>query len=318
MIKIKGYYALFFAILFVVMVAAPLPLLSTNSYSPTNQDTDNCFIIKNEKNGKTEKVNEKDYVIGVLAGEMDSSSPVEALKAQAVAAYTYAVYKRNLRIEKGLEYDLSSSHSSDQEYLTTTEQVALWQENYNKNREILENIVNEVQGVTITFGGKPILAVYHSASCGKTEAAANIWSGNYPYLQSVESSADMLSPEYKSELKFSAFDFADRALDLGVTLVGSPDTWLGESIRSDSGYILEYSLAGHKISGVDMRSAYSLPSANFELKYANNTFVFIVHGNGHGVGMSQFGAKHLAEQGSNYVQILEYYYPGTIVEIPHK
>lgn len=299
------------------MVIAPLPLVNTNSTAAVIGDSENCFIIKNEQNGKIEKVSEKDYVIGVLAGEMDPASPEEALKAQAVAAYTYAVYKRNLRIEKGLEYDLSADHSSDQEYLTQTEQVALWQENYSQNREILENIINEVQGVTITFGGKPILAVYHSTSCGKTEAAANVWGGNYPYLQSVESSADTLSPEYKSEIIYSAFDFADRALDLGVTLVGAPDLWLGESVKNESGYISEYLLAGHKIRGVDMRSAYSLPSANFQLTYSNEKFIFTVLGKGHGVGMSQFGAKTMAEQGSNYMQILEYYYPGTVVEKPN-
>ena len=313
-ITIKGFYALYFGVIFIIMAVAPLPLIASSTAIPISEDSDDVFLIKDEQSGEIERVSERDYIIGVMAGEMDPDSHKEALKAQAVAAYTYALYKRNARLEKGYEYDLSSGHSSDQEYLKKSEQVALWQDQYSQKREILESIANEVYGIAITFGGKPILAVYHSVSSGKTEAAASVWGGNYPYLQSVISDADLLSPEYKSILSYSAFDFADKALDLGVTLVGAPSSWLGESTRGDGGYVTKYILAGHEISGVDMRSAYLLPSANFELEYLNEKFIFTVKGHGHGVGMSQFGAKYMAEQGSSFEQILEYYYPGTVVE----
>lgn len=314
MIKIKGFYALFFSAIIIIMVISPLPLLNLNSNIAANTENDNYFLIKDEQAGKIEKVSTTDYVIGVIAGEMSPESPMEALKAQAVAAYTYALYKRNLRIQNGYEYDLTSNHTSDQEYLSKTQQVALWKDDYSKNRSILESVVDQVNGIAITFGSKPILAVYHSVSSGKTEAAANIWSGNYPYLQSVQSSADLLSPEYKSEVKYSAFDFADRALDLGVTLVGAPNTWLGESIRDEGGYVTKYMLLGHEISGANMRSAFSLSSTDFDLEYKEEEFVFTVRGKGHGVGMSQYGAKVLAEQGSSYQEILSHYYPGTIIQ----
>ena len=313
-IKIKGFYALYFGVIFIIMVIAPMPLLANSNFAVIQSDGRDIFLIKDEQSGEIERVSERDYIIGVLAGEMDPDSPKQALKAQAVAAYTYALYKRNLRFEKGYEYDMTSGYSSDQEYLEKTEQVALWQENYSQKRGILEEIFDEVKGYAITFGGRPILAVYHSVSAGKTETAASVWGGNYPYLQSVISDADLLSPQYTSKVSYSAFDFADKALDLGVTLVGAPQTWLGEATRSEGGYITEYILAGHEIRGVDMRSAFALPSANFELKYENEKFVFTVKGKGHGVGMSQYGAKYMAEQGANYEKILEYYYPGTVVE----
>ena len=313
-IAIKGFYALYFGAVFLAMVIAPMPLINQSANNSATVDSANIFLVKDEQSGEIEGVSEMDYVVGVLAGEMDSDSPKEALKAQAVAAYTYALYKRNLRIENGLEYDVASDFSSDQEYLSKTEQVALWQDEYSKKRGILEEIANEVKGIAITFEGRPILAVYHSVSSGKTESAASVWGGNYPYLQSVASDGDLLSPNYKSEVIYSAFDFADRALDLGVTLVGAPETWLGEYERGDGGYVATYSLFGHEIRGVDMRAAYSLPSADFELEYVGEKFIFTVRGSGHGVGMSQYGAKTLAEQGANFKEILTHYYSGTVVE----
>ena len=311
MIIIKGFYILAFAIIYIAMAVAPLPLLNTTS-NPTSSNIKDVFLVKTSD--EIEQVSETDYIIGVLSGEMDPDSPKEALKAQAVAAYTYALYKRNLRIENGYEYDLSSEFSTDQKYLSKTEQVALWQNEYSEKRQLLEEVVNQVKGYAITFQGKPILAVYHSVSSGKTETANSVWGGNYPYLQSVISDADLLSPDYKSEIVYSAFDFADKALDLGVTLVGAPETWLGECKRGEGGYVTKYSLLGHEISGTDMRFAYSLPSANFELEYTNEKFIFTIYGHGHGVGMSQYGAKILAEQGANFKEILTHYYSGTVVE----
>ena len=312
-IKIKGYYAVIFAIIYIVLAVAPLPLL-TLTPSPTAAEVQDAFLVYYPESGEIEEVSRLDYVVGVLAGEMSPDAPQEALKAQAVAAYTYALYKRSIRLEGNGEYDLSCDSSADQKYLNKTEQVALWQENYSKNRKLLEDAARAVEGVVITFSGKPILALYHAVSSGKTETAKNIWGADYPYLQSVESAPCLLSPNYLSEVVFTPYDFADKALDLGITLVGEPQDWLSEPERSYAGYVVEYTLSAHKVSGSDMRSAFGLASTNFELQYLNEKFYFTVKGWGHGVGMSQFGAIYMAEQGSSYEQILVHYYKGTVLE----
>lgn len=311
--KIKRFYILTFAAIFLVMTVAPLPLLGMNERVNTPIPSDTVFLVYDTKSGKIEAVEEFDYIVGVLAGEMSPDTPKEALKAQAVAAYTYAIYKRNIRIEKGNDYDLTSDHSKDQQYLSKTEQVALWQENYQKNRKILEDAVREVEGTVITFSGRAILSVYHSVSSGKTEAAEDVWNTPYPYLQAVESTGDLLAPDYTSEVIYTSLDFADKALDLGITLVGEPDSWLSSPERSASGGVIKYTLANHEVSGTDMRSAFGLNSTNFQLEYLNERFVFTVKGHGHGIGMSQFGAVYMAKQGSSFEQILEHYYPGTVI-----
>ncbi len=315
MINIKGMYILIFSILAIIMVASPLPLLFGSNYIDINNNiTDDVFLVYLEEKDEIVTVGAEEYIIGVLAAEMSPEAKPESLKATAVAIYTYALHKRNMRIEKGQEYDLISSKDADHNYLDTTEQVAMWQEEYSKNRKIFEDIVKSVKGVKITFGGKPILALCHSVSAGKTEAAAGILEGNHPYLQAIESTSDLLSPDYLSEVIYSPLDFADKALDLGITLVGEPESWLEGPERSSSGGVLEYTLNSHTVKGTDMQKAFGLFSINFDLEYINEKFVFTVRGIGHGIGMSRFGAEYMATQGSSYEQILEWYYPGTVIE----
>ena len=91
-------------------------------------------------------------------------------------------------------------------------------------------------------------------------------------------------------------------------------SWLSTPVRSESGGVITYALANHEVSGNDMRSVFGLNSTNFELQYVNERFVFTVKGYGHGVGMSQFGAIYMAEQGSDFEEILAHYYPNTKIE----
>ena len=313
----KGIYSLIIAVIIVTAVIAPLRVINTGierrGGSVKTVVSDGTFRVLDSKTGKIEKVEERDYVIGVLAGEMSPDNEKEALRAQAVAAYTFACYKREAARKSGAEYDLTSDPSTDQYYVSKTEQVALWQKNYEKNRTALEEVTDSVKGKLLTFGGEPILAAYHSVSSGKTEEASTVWGGNYPYLVSVESSSDLLAPDYLSTPSFTSKEFADKALDLGITLVGEPKDWLTEPERSKTGTVLKYKLAGHEVKGSEMRKAFGLASANFDLTYTKEKFCFTVRGRGHGVGMSQYGAVHMASQGSSYEEILAWYYPNTVL-----
>lgn len=312
----KGLYFGLAFILLATMIISPLRVLD---YSKTPTDTDtplsqlDYFLVKSSDKGEIDELSEKEYIIGVLAGEMSPDNLDEALKAQAVAAYSYALYMREKRLSSGGEFDLTDSPDTDQKYLSKTERVALWQDSFDKNEGRLEEIFEAVKGEYISFGGKPILALYHSVSSGKTENCSNVFGGVYPYLCSVESSYDLLSPDYLTVISYDSKEFAEKALNLNITLVGEPTDWIREPERSETGNVLSYTLAGHKFKGTEMRSAFSLPSSNFDLVYENGKFKFTVRGHGHGVGMSQYGASHMAKLGSGYADILALYYPGTII-----
>lgn len=310
----KGIYPIFVFLLAFVLLCAPLRRLSTEEIPPVPiVPTEDGFYVACGAEAEVSVVSERDYIIGVVAGEMSPDSEPEALKAQAVAAYTYAKYKQAERQREGKPYDLTDQANGDQCYRSQAEQVALWGEDYAKNRALIEAAVDAVAGEMLTADGKPILALYHSTSSGKTENAEEVWGKAYPCLVSVESTSDLLSPEYLGTASFSPTEFAEHALDAGVTLVGEPSGWIGEVTRSGTGMVKTIVLGGTAVSGTAVRSAFSLASANFDLALTDGAFVFTTRGRGHGVGMSQFGAHQMAAQGSTYQEILAWYYPGAVL-----
>ena len=246
------------------------------------------------------------YTIGVVSGEMSASYEVEALKAQAVAAYTFACYRRSLRA--GEDYDVTDSYTTDQAFLSEEAQRKKWGDNYEANLKKIREAVESVAGQMLTYEGEPILAVVHSISGGNTESAENVWGKEYPCLKPVESAGDVLSPGYLSTVTVSAEDFKKAVEELEVKVSGEPDTWLGKSELSESGTVLSIKICGTKVKGTQLRSKLSLRSANFDIKFNDGNFEFSVRGYGHGVGMSQHGAKNMAEQGYNAYQILDYFY----------
>lgn len=303
----KGFYFLMAVILALCMALSPLQAVK----KPIGQQADqNLILIKDIESAEIIEVDPKEYVIGILAGNMSHTDPPEALKAVAVAALSYALHNQSIRISKGLEYDVISS-KDDKYYLSTAKQVALWQDNYAEYRQVFEQAADSVSKMILTFENQPILAEFHSVSGGKTESAENVLGRAYPYLISVESACDLLSPYYLTTVTYSLEDFANRALNIDITLVGDSSLWLSEPKRSQSGTVLEYTLAGHAFSGEQMKNTFSIPSANFDLEYKNDQFTFTVRGKGHGMGLSLFGAVYMAKQGAKYSEILMLYYPNT-------
>ena len=148
---------------------------------------------------------------------------------------------------------------------------------------------------------------------GKTENSRDIWGGELPYLKAVSSPGDKLSPDYASEVSVSAEELK-RKLGSECTLSGDPAAYFGEPERTDSGSVLTVSVCGNEITGGKIRSIFNLRSLNFSVKYADGNFVFTVLGYGHGVGMSQYGANYMAKQGSDFKEILTYYYTDCKVE----
>jgi len=284
--------------------------ISNNSSAIVLTEKEDVFLVLDSTSSKVSEISAKDYVVGVLCAEISPSYSTEAIKAQAVAAYTYACEKRNDRISSGGEYDVSTDSKLCQGFLSRDAAKKKWGDKADQYLKIFDDAYNSVEGYVITYDGNPILAVYHSISSGKTESALNVWGSDYPYLIAVESIGDLLAPDYLSEVSLSADEFKSAAATQGVTLGDDPSCWLQEPTRSDSGTVLKYTLGDKVITGNEMRTAFSLRSANFDLTYSDNTFKFVVRGYGHDVGMSQNGANYMALQGSTFLEILCWYYPG--------
>lgn len=269
------------------------------------------FKLKISETGEIITLSAEDYICGVLCGEMPSGFTDEALKAQAVAAYTFACRRKRTNSLKN--YDITDDFSVDQCYISPEKARNKFGDSAEEILERFQTIVKDVSGYMITYNGTAALTVYHAVSSGKTQAASDVWGGSLPYLISVDSPGDTATSEYISTVTYSADETAER-LGKFVNASGDPESWFGNSVRNSADYVTEISVCGKKITGAELRFAMELRSSCFEISFSDNSFIFTVRGNGHGVGMSQNGAEAMARQGSGYKEILYHYYPGCNVE----
>lgn len=322
----KNVYLIITLVLLLCFLLMPLLAVSDGGGNTVTSQKNSASNVKlNEVNqiklflSKEKKVvtlSVEEYLLGVVAAEMSIDYHDEALKAQTVASFTFAYRKILQSKENSAEYDITDDISLDQAYLDSGGRGKKWGEKQAANEEKLKNIINSVKNQIIVYGSEPILAVYHAVSPGNTETAKNIWGSDYPYLQSENSVGDLLAPDYLSEVKFSADEFKEKISSLGAKAGEDATKYIGDIKKSTAGTVLKITLCGKEFSGVEIRNAFSLRSAAFDLVLKDKEFVFTVMGYGHGVGMSQFGADYLAKQGSKYTEILAAYYRGiSIVEI---
>ena len=268
------------------------------------------FKILRSESGQIEEMSVEDYLFSVVAAEMPALYEVEALKAQTVAAYTYALRKAE---SENKEYDLSDDSAIDQAFTPREKVREKWGENADEYEKKLREAIKSVLYERITYNGKPILAAYHAISSGKTEKAVDIWGGDYPYLVAIDSVGDKLSPNYLSTATFTEAELKEKMSQI-VTLSGEAAAWFSDMGKSESGSVLTAVVGGKAVSGGEIRKALGLRSSNFDVVYKDGSFTFTVRGYGHGIGMSQYGADYLAGQGKNYKEILLHYYPGCVIE----
>lgn len=252
-----------------------------------------------------------EYLIGVLGAEMPASFETEALRAQAVAARTYAMYCA--ASARHTDAQVCTSSGCCQAWLNDEELAERLGAEHEKYYAKLKAAVEDTAGEYLGYDGQPALAAFHSSSAGATEASGQVWSA-VPYLVSVsspETSEDV--PGYVSTVELTALDFRDSILSLCPTadMTGAPESWLGETMRDASGRVESLAIGGERFTGAQMRQLFSLRSTAFELECTQTGFRFTVTGFGHGVGMSQYGANVMAREGAGYKEILAHYYPGT-------
>lgn len=274
---------------------------TTSAPAPAPDPDEEQLTVYDQVTGSYYTAGAREIIARAVVGEIWNEFPDEAVKAQAVAEYTY-IKKQN---EMGLR--------------PTT---ALKTDVYDR----IYKLVDEVLGEAIYYNGEMIQSVFFASSCGYTNSAKNVWGVDYPYLVSVDCPLDKTTdPNWGSTDSYSS-DYMKNAVQktLGIALTGDPSTWFKINSRlndREHGWVTSISVGGmtkangKTIDGRVIRETvlgYSLKSAAFELKYDKNSdkFTFTTYGHGHGVGMSQYGAKALAESGYTYKQILQHYFTG--------
>lgn len=278
---------------------------SEDAQNANSSQTDETINVLRVNSGKVTNVNTRDYIIGAVASEISPLSEKEAIKAQAVACYTYAKYK----MEKGS--DISDSSETCQGYADKKELKEKWGGNFDLYYEKIESCVDEVLGQYMTYKGKTIIAPYHAISPGKTENASVVWKEDISYLKSVSAPGDELCGEFDSTVTLSADEFKKRAEKLGsVDLSGDYTKWVGKIKTSKVGYVTEIAIGKKAFDASSVRSAFSLRSPYFTVSCKDGNIIFSVKGYGHGLGMSQYSADYMARQGSSYDEILKHFYKG--------
>ena len=265
--------------------------------------------------GEARTMRLEDYVVSVVAGEISPDFPTEAIRAQAVAARTYALYKQKTgRPAQHEVADVCDDPAHCAAFVDLkTEAAARWGEQADTAQDVIRQAVEDTAGQVLTYEGEPIVAVFSSAAGEKTERAVDVWGSDIPYLQSVDSPGGEACPKYYDAVVLTADEIRARAEKTlpSADLSGDPSGWFKASERSEAGGIVRMKFGGVEVKGTVMRTLLGLNSTNFTVKIDGNTLTFTTTGYGHGVGLSQWGAKYSAEQGQTYDEILAHYYPGT-------
>ena len=282
-------------LLVVVVLLIPFVVISfyhkkTNFY--LDQKVDKKEVINNIfLKDKNEYIDLNEYVIGVVAAEMPALFEMEALKAQAVVARTFALYQME---HKGFVT------LTDQAYITPQDMKEKWQEDYNKYYSKIKSAVDATGNICIRYNHELIKSYYFAVSNGSTEDSMNVFGESYDYLIPVESPLDINTTKYLSEVVVDLDNFKNI---LGVDNLDDIHT-----VKDTQNYVKTLVINNHQFTGIEIRKLFDLKSASFDLELKDNQIICTCYGYGHGVGMSQYGANELAKIGYTYQDIINHYY----------
>jgi len=329
---IRKIFAGFFIILVMVMAMLvslpgseqeqlelePEPIPTLDELIPQGKRADSDLMLRVLDNGAIVKMSMERYLIGVVAAEMPVTFELEALMAQAVAARTNALYNTYIRPKSNHPgADVCTDSSCCTAYIGDEQLHGKWGEDYVENITRTINAVLRTDGEYISYEDKPILAVFHSSSAGKTEASGDVWMTDLPYLVSVYSPETQENvPGFVSTVSVPRAELTETILseypdaDFG----GNKESWITDITYTESGRINDLIIAGVTIKGTELRSIFALRSTAIEFEWVDEDLVITTTGFGHGVGMSQYGANIMANNGLKYKQILNAYYPDTVIE----
>lgn len=279
-----------------------IPIVKETKLADSTADeyTEKAFWVPVQtKSGEIINQELEEYVCGVVAAEMPANFATEALKAQAVAARSYCVHYLS-----GKEY--IPAGTSAQDWLSVAEQQKRWGSNYEVYRDKIALAVAETKGEVLYWQGSVITAAYH-ASCGgtRTASAKEVWGGDVAYLPSVE------CPHGQDKHSGVEHIFTKEAIAqaIGVTSVKNMQI----KSYTPSGRAAVIKIDGVEYDAAQIRTALALPSSVVEIKVKTDEVLITSFGSGHGVGMCQYGAEYYAKEGWNYQQILQHFYPETVI-----
>lgn len=259
--------------------------------------------VKREKTGNIETVPFEQYITGVLAGEMPVNFELEALKAQAVAARSYAMKK--IEQNENQEFDVVDT-VSNQVYLDEASLKERWKDEFETKINKIKTAVHETEGEYLIYDNQIVQAFFFSTSTGKTENVEEVFVQALPYLRSVDSSWDEeVSPVFHVTTEFSLADFYSK-----LNLPYQETLQIEITKTTSTGRVKELSINGIAFKASDVSSKLNLRSTFFSFEQIGNNVKIETKGFGHGVGMSQYGAHAMAKKGYTYDQILKHYYQG--------
>lgn len=268
---------------------------------------DQKIKVKREKTGEILELYFEDYIVGVLSGEMPANFEIEALKAQAVAARSYALKKIMSKDQE--EYDVVDT-VSNQVYLDEGELKEKWKDGYTKNLNKIKKAVLDTKGEYITYNGEVIEAFFFSTSTGKTENSEEVFSSSRPYLKSVDSTWDAeVSPVFQVENDFSLSDFYTK-----LNLPYQEKLNIEITKQTSTGRVKKLKINDQEKEASEVYQKLKLRSTFFTITQVGSNVHITTRGYGHGVGMSQYGAQGMAKSGYSYQDIIKHYYQGVEIK----
>ncbi|MGM8211399.1 stage II sporulation protein D [Virgibacillus sp. W0430] len=314
---------LFVAVLIIIIVIVPslvvIPFIKQDNELttiPTKNETPELSVevespfsvaVMRSVSDEIEDVPLETYVMRVVASEMPAEFEQEALKAQALAARTYIV-NHLLHNDTNLDSDVTDT-TKHQVYQNEAELKERWGNDFDWKMKKIKEAVYATSGQVLTYKDAPITPAFFSTSNGFTENSEDYWENELPYLRSVESEWDTASPKYLDQ---KVFTLQNLKTALQVPLPTSLPVE-AHITRTASGRVAELQLGDNTLTGREVREKLGLQSSDFSIEQKNDHFVFKTKGYGHGVGMSQYGANGMAQEGKSYKEIVQYYYQGVEV-----
>ena len=275
--------------------ASPKP---QNSSDQTSQAKEIYIdlLINNEK----KHIPLEEYLVSVVGAEVPALFDMEALKSQAVASRTFALYQENTR---------GYVTTTDQAYNSLEELQQKWQDNYYTYLKRITDAVNITKNQVITYNKKLIKSYFYAMSNGYTTTSLSVFNESLPYLNTIMPTFDNeTNTKFKVTKKVSKDEFC-KTLNIDCAALT-----INNIITDYSNRIETLSINKKTYTGIEIRKIFNLRSTDFTITVENNDIIFTTKGYGHGVGMSQYGANAMAKEGSNYKDILEYYYQGVTIE----
>ena len=285
-------------LLLVVLTLLPFSLLIKENKVDEEKIKEIVVNLKTKDN--IIKLNLDEYLIGVVGAEMPASFNMEALKSQAIASRTFAY---NYLDNDNINIDLNA-----QMYLDDNSLKEKFQDKYNYYINILKEAVTSTKNLVIKYEGNIIKSYYFSMSNGKTENSLEVFNEDLPYLESVDSPLELKLDKMKQEISFTYTNFCT------LLSINPCNISISNIIKDDTNRIKNININDNTYTGIDIRKKLNLRSTDFEIELKNDEIIVTTRGYGHGVGMSQYGANELANNGYNHIDILKYYYKNVEIE----